>query len=91
MNSQAPVRRLLIVIAVLLAGNLALGLARTFSAPAGAQAREGVKLVGIATDPKYIYRAWSDGRVDACYYKWSGDQDPAAHPNRWIPQDAGRQ
>jgi len=35
-------------------------------------------------DQKYLYRAWSNGNVEAVYCRWVGEQDPAATPNQWV-------
>jgi len=75
--------RLLIVIAILLAANLAVSLIKALSPPAMAQAAQ-PRVVGIAVDSKYLYRAWSNGNVEAVYCRWVGEQDPATTPNQWV-------
>lgn len=83
MHTDRWMKGLLVVIAVLLAANLAVSLIRTFSPPAMAQA-PAPRVVAIAVDSKYLYRAWSNGNVEAVYCRWVGDQDPAATPNQWV-------
>jgi hypothetical protein len=83
MKADAFTKAVLCVIAVLLAANLAVSLIATFSAPAMAQA-PAPRVVGITMDQKYLYRAWSNGTVEAVFCRWVGDQDPATQPNQWY-------
>jgi len=83
MRIDRATKLLLGIIATLLAANLAVLLIRTFSPPVMAQAGQ-PRVVGIAMDQKYLYRAWSNGNVEAVYCRWVGEQDPAATPNQWV-------
>lgn len=86
MQTDRALRPLLALIAVLLAVHLAVDLVRTFSPPAMAQESQGSPphVVAIAMDQKYLYRAWSNGNVEAVYCRWVGEQDPATTPNQWV-------
>ncbi|MBM3495346.1 MAG: hypothetical protein FJX72_13650 [Armatimonadetes bacterium] len=84
MKTDTLTKAMLCVIAALLAANLAVTLIGRFSTPAMAQA-PAPRVVGITMDQKYLYRAWSNGDVEAVYCRWVGEQDPATQPNKWYP------